>query len=127
MPELQFPYMAWALTRSFLSPWCLAQSGMPAPAEGFLEGLSVDLSFATAEAQPALEKRLAQLYGVEPERVLVTPGGEPAQVRLLRSAGSPRLDRAAIAAVEQWRFAPAREGDEAVASWVQVPIAFTLE
>ncbi|MCB1887445.1 MAG: energy transducer TonB [Rhodocyclaceae bacterium] len=75
---------------------------------------------------PSLARRLGE-QGTVLLRVLVTPGGEPAQVRLLRSAGSPRLDRAAIAAVEQWRFAPAREGDEAVASWVQVPIAFTLE
>ncbi len=77
-------------------------------------------------AYPALARRLGE-QGTVLLRVRVTPGGEAAEVKLLRGSGSPRLDRAALLAVEQWRFVPAREGDETVASWVQVPIAFTLE
>ena len=38
-----------------------------------------------------------------------------------------RLDQAALDAVRQWRFVPARQGEQAVAAWVLVPIQFALE
>ena len=60
-------------------------------------------------------------------RVKVSPGGTPINVEIKRSCGFPRLDEAARLAVEQWRFVPARRGDEAVESWVSVPIVFSLQ
>jgi protein TonB len=57
----------------------------------------------------------------------VSAEGTASQVRLHRSSGYPRLDDAAIAAVREWRFVPARRGDEAIASSVVVPIAFGLD
>jgi protein TonB len=47
-------------------------------------------------------------------------------VRLHTSSGSSLLDDAAIAAVNKWRFVPARQGGNPVAAWVQVPVAFKL-
>ena len=38
----------------------------------------------------------------------------------------PLLDAAAVRAVEQWRFTPARIAGQPVAVWVAVPIRFTL-
>jgi protein TonB len=59
-------------------------------------------------------------------RVLVSQHGEADQVRLHNSSGFERLDLAALEAVRRWKFVPARQGSEAVAAWVIVPIAFTL-
>jgi protein TonB len=60
-------------------------------------------------------------------RVKVSPGGAPVAVEIKQSCGFARLDGAARAAVEQWRFVPARRGDEAIESWVSVPIVFSLQ
>lgn len=78
--RLQFPYMFWAHTESFRSPYCLAQSGMPPPPADVLPGLTAEeiLCFPAMEALPALEQRIAELLGIEPERVLVTPGASAA-------------------------------------------------
>lgn len=75
---------------------------------------------------PPLARRLGE-EGQATLRVLVTPEGRPERIELAESAGSPRLDEAALEAVRHWRFAPARQGDIAVAAWVRVPIAFRLE
>lgn len=60
-------------------------------------------------------------------RVRVSAGGAALDVEVKQSSGFPRLDAAAREAVLQWRFVPAKRGDEAVESWVGVPIVFTLE
>lgn len=60
-------------------------------------------------------------------RVFVSAEGLPEQIELRQSAGSPRLDEAALAAVKRWRFVPARQGERAVAAWVFVPLVFKLE
>lgn len=75
---------------------------------------------------PPLARRLGE-EGQATLRVLVTPEGRPERIELAESAGSPRLDEAALEAVRHWRFVPARLGDIAVAAWVRVPIAFRLE
>jgi protein TonB len=49
------------------------------------------------------------------------------QVLLKRSSGHAVLDDAALGTVRRWRFIPARRGDEAVASWVDVPVTFRIE
>lgn len=77
-------------------------------------------------AYPALSRRLGE-QGKVLLRVRVAADGNAAEVTLHSSSGFVRLDRAAIDAVSRWRFVPARLGEEAIASWVQVPIAFTLE
>ena len=81
--SLRFPYMVWAHTESFLSPYCLSQSGMPVP-DGALLGQAppIDLSPPTADALPALNTRLGELFGVETERLLVTAGASAAMLTL---------------------------------------------
>ena len=49
-----------------------------------------------------------------------------AAVPINNSSGSEALDRAAAEAIKRWRFIPARYGDEAVESWIRVPIDFSL-
>ncbi|MBM3480773.1 MAG: TonB family protein [Alphaproteobacteria bacterium] len=59
-------------------------------------------------------------------RVVVTITGEGREVRIAESSGTPSLDEAALAAVRQWRFTPARRGGEAAEDVVLVPVSFTL-
>lgn len=58
--------------------------------------------------------------------VHVSSTGEALNVRLRTGSGFARLDAAALETVRHWKFLPARRGDEAVAAWVVVPVAFRL-
>jgi len=60
-------------------------------------------------------------------RVSVTPQGLAESVEIKTSSGSTRLDEAAQKTVRNWKFIPAKRGDNAVQSWVLVPIIFKLE
>jgi protein TonB len=79
-----------------------------------------------APVYPPLSRRSGE-QGRAILRVLVTANGAADAVELRTSSGSARLDQAAIDTVKRWRFVPARQGDQAVAAWVLVPIAFSLE
>ncbi|NPT56122.1 TonB family protein [Paraburkholderia sp. 5N] len=59
-------------------------------------------------------------------KVHVLASGRPDHVGLASSSGHESLDDAALEAVTNWRFAPARRGDQAIDGWVQVPIEFKL-
>lgn len=78
-----------------------------------------------APAYPPLSRRRGE-QGRVLLRVLVSAQGTAHEVQLRSGSGFERLDAAAIDAVRQWRFVAARQGDEAVAAWVIVPISFTL-
>lgn len=60
-------------------------------------------------------------------RVLVGRDGAPLKVELDRTSQSRALDAAALDAVRNWRFVPARRGAEAIEDWVRVPLVFRLE
>lgn len=75
---------------------------------------------------PALSRRLSE-QGRVLLRALVRADGQPAEVAVHRSSGSPRLDRAALEAVRRWRFIPARQGNAAIAAPVLIPISFSLQ
>ncbi|MBL6721287.1 MAG: pyridoxal phosphate-dependent aminotransferase [Planctomycetes bacterium] len=77
IPPPLFPYMTWAQTESFRSPWSLSQSGMPMPDAELLGG-PLDpaecLPWPGMGARQALEERIASWHGVDPARVLAVPG-----------------------------------------------------
>jgi protein TonB len=75
---------------------------------------------------PASSRRLGE-EGKVVLRVHVGPEGRATDIELRNTSGFPRLDTAAKEAVAQWRFVPARRGDEPIAAWVVVPIVFSLE
>lgn len=60
-------------------------------------------------------------------RVLVTTDGTASRTELDRSSGSTSLDSAALEAVRNWRFVPARRGAQNIEDWVRVPVVFRLE
>lgn len=67
-----------------------------------------------------------KLQGTTTIRVLVSPEGRPQRVAVEKSSGIQLLDEAAIEAVRQWSFVPARQGDRAIAAEVNVPLRFRL-
>ena len=75
---------------------------------------------------PAASRRLGE-QGRVVLRVRVSAQGLPLAVEIKHSSGFSRLDEAARAAVERWRFIPARQGSETVDSSVLVPLQFALE
>lgn len=74
---------------------------------------------------PSLSRRMGE-EGEVRLRVQVDANGNPQQVELYRTSGFPRLDQTALETVRQWRFVPARQGDQPVPAWVIVPIKFSL-
>jgi protein TonB len=60
-------------------------------------------------------------------RVQVLPSGSAGEIRIESSSGHEILDNATVDQVKGWRFLPARRGDQAVASWVIVPIEYKLK
>lgn len=65
--------------------------------------------------------------GVVVVQAEVRADGTCGDVQVVQSSGSRVLDRAAVRAVKQWRWEPARRGDEPVASTVRCRIRFELE
>lgn len=78
---------------------------------------------------PPVYPHLSRRFGEEGRvllRVLVDAQGRAQAVEVERSSGFPRLDRAAIQAVQRWRFVPAQRDRQALSQWVMVPIVFSL-
>lgn len=59
-------------------------------------------------------------------KVHVLASGKPDSVDVQTSSGHSALDRAAVAAVKQWAFVPAKRGDTPIDGWVNVPLVFSL-
>lgn len=75
---------------------------------------------------PFLSRKLAE-QGKVLLQVTVTAAGTASHIYIKQGSGYPRLDQAALNTVRQWRFIPARQGDEAVSAQVVVPIVFRLD
>ncbi|MEO6699805.1 MAG: TonB family protein [Paraperlucidibaca sp.] len=74
---------------------------------------------------PALSRRNGETGRVL-LRVQVGTDGLPKAITIAESSQFARLDEAALAAVERWRFIPAKQGDKAITEWVLVPLNFKL-
>lgn len=72
------------------------------------------------------EARQNRWQGTVVLAVTVSPEGVPALVEVLRSSGRSLLDRAAIEAMWQWRFDPARRGGVPVEERIAIPITFRI-
>ncbi|MDD2720851.1 MAG: energy transducer TonB [Gallionella sp.] len=53
--------------------------------------------------------------------------GRCGELNVFKSSGREVLDNAAMQTVKNWRFIPARHGDQAITKWFKVPIQFSLE
>jgi protein TonB len=60
-------------------------------------------------------------------KVEVLSSGLVGQVEVKKSSGHEILDHSALSAVKQWKFFPAKRGENAIAFWVNIPIKFQLQ
>jgi len=60
-------------------------------------------------------------------RVEVLSSGLVGQVEVRKSSGHEILDRSALSAVKEWKFFPAKKGENAIPFWVNIPIKFQLQ
>lgn len=107
-------------------PAPVAEAAPPAPPVVTAARFDADYLSNPKPHYPTASRRLGE-EGKVLLRVKVSPGGAPMVVEIKHSCGFGRLDEAAKAAVERWRFVPARRGEEAVESWVSVPVVFSLQ
>jgi periplasmic protein TonB len=75
---------------------------------------------------PAASRRLGEQGRVLMD-VFIRADGSVGEIRLKSTSGYARLDQAALEAVQQWRYQPARRGTEAIDFWFVQPLSFTLE
>ena len=76
--------------------------------------------------------KAAHMAGIEGTVVLkiqIYENGRSGSISVSRSSGNEALDNAAIAAVQEWRFVPAKDRDsgQAVACYTTIPISFHLK
>jgi protein TonB len=102
------------------------EAAPPPPAPVTAARFDADYLANPKPAYPVASRRMGE-EGKVILRVKVSHGGAPLEVEIRQSSGFPRLDDAARNAVEHWRFVPARRGDEAIESWVSVPVVFSLQ
>lgn len=79
-----------------------------------------------APSYPSISRRMGE-QGRALLRVLVSESGDAATVQIDTSSGSERLDLAAVQAVKEWRFVPAKRNKQNISAFVLVPIKFSLE
>jgi len=127
-PTLTAATLAWSTVPT-------ATPSAPAPNAPPAERADAALTFeiTQVDVRPQVERRVEPDYrdragdGGSAEvvvlRVLVSAAGTPSAVRVLRrSRFGPVADDAAVAAVRQWRFSPARKRDQAVDCWFNVGV-----
>ena len=78
-----------------------------------------------APVYPALARERG-LEGRVVVRLVIGADGVPSEVRVAQSSGFESLDAAAIEAVRQWRFEPARRAGAAVPEERLAPVVFRL-
>jgi protein TonB len=74
--------------------------------------------------------RIARRKGYEGIVVLkveILPNGRVGEIRVKTSSGHRMLDRSALKTVKGWKFIPAKQGEDPIGMWAEIPIRFDLE
>jgi protein TonB len=119
-PAMQQPTTA-------VPPPITPQSIMPPPAPVITQAThEADYLHNPRPEYPSISRRLGE-EGRVLLRVQVAADGSPLVIEVKQSSGFPRLDDTARKTAARWRFVPAKRGQEAFVSWVDVPIQFRLQ
>ncbi len=120
---------AWWRPPTPLPPIAAPVAATPAPvAPPKVELPSSDADYLQnpKAAYPPMSKRLNE-QGRVVVRVLIGVDGNAKQVEIRQSSGFDRLDQAALATAQSWRYVPGKRGGVPEAMWFNVPINFVLE
>jgi periplasmic protein TonB len=128
MPEVVTVQEATSTAISVLAIQAAVEKTSPViTQEPLIEALfDVDYLNNPQPAYPASSRRMRE-QGLVVLRVKVRVDGSVDTVLVQHRSGSIRLDEAALAAVRQWKFVPAKRGGQVIESWVLVPIEFELK
>lgn len=128
MPVVEATQSTVPAPAAIAAPPAEAKPAPPAPPAEPVSQARFDADYLRnpAPPYPPLSRRMGE-EGKVLLRVSVTPQGTADYVEIKTSSGSQRLDDAAQRTVRNWKFIPAKRGDNAVQSWVLVPIIFKLE
>jgi len=137
-----------ALAFALLSASCASHNALVPRARQNIEPLAISASnerasaghdsmpgeYVYVEEPPEVLARVAPIYprdareaGIDGTVQVMALVGTLGIVRDVRVTGSvPMLDQAAMDAVRQWRFKPARSRGKPVEVWITVPIKFSM-
>ncbi len=92
-------------------------------------GISAPGILSRSEPTYPESARNAGQEGTVVVKIRIAESGVPSSVSVSRSSGFSSLDNAAVAAVERWRFIPAKylENGQALACYTTLPIVFHLK
>jgi TonB family protein len=97
--------------------------GLPGPINQVGSPLTLNVVHYVAPIYPPQAVR-AREHGSIAMALLVNAQGDVEQIKILRSTGSSRLDKAAVSAVRQWKFAAATSVARNEPVWGQVSLRF---
>ena len=98
----------------------------PASASTFVQADSKPFALDNPKPVYPSAARRRGMQGIVLLQVMVSDKGAVSSIHIMRNSGFKVLDISAVNTVKQWRFMPARQGSDNVASTVQVPIRFIL-
>jgi len=114
-------------------PMDAPQAATPAPAPVAPPAPKVELPSSDADylhnpkpVYPPMSKRLGE-QGRVIVRVFIGVDGVAQKAEIRQSSGFDRLDQAALATAQRWRYVPGKRGGVSEAMWSSVPINFVLE
>jgi protein TonB len=84
-----------------------------------------DHAYSPKPAYPIALRDLG-VSGVVWLRVWVDDVGRPREIELSKGSGYRLFDEAALRAVQHWRFIPAKNGQQNLASWVEFAVRFEI-
>jgi len=112
--------------RSGVRPRGWLQGRLRQREDGRRHGLSAALCDNPTPPYPR-EARNRGYQGEVLLRVEVLSSGKVGQIEIKRSSGYEMLDQSALSTVKQWKFIPAKRGEETVPLWVNIPIRFQIQ
>lgn len=114
-------------------PMAAPQAATPAPAPVAPPAPRVELPSSDADylhnpkpVYPPMSKRLGE-QGRVIVHVFIGVDGVAQKAEIRQSSGFDRLDQAALATAQRWRYVPGTRAGVAQAMWSSVPINFVLE
>ncbi|MGV0960047.1 MAG: energy transducer TonB [Limnohabitans sp.] len=99
-------------------------SATPAPV--VLPSSDADYLNNPAPVYPGMSRRMGE-QGTAVLRVFINTEGRAEKAEIRSSSGYSRLDEAALATVQRWRYVPGKRAGVPEAMWFNVPIRFVLD